>query len=113
ESIPKDRKALANRPLPEISGVRKSSESSDGIYETIKTKNKNSDHTYSTVGSEGIYSLAGRAKTSDENSPYAIVNKERKRNNEDIYSKLSGEGVYSLAGKSGSQEGTYENVGAG
>ncbi|MCI7680945.1 MAG: hypothetical protein MSP55_01825 [Fusobacterium necrophorum] len=38
ESIPKDRKALANRPLPEIPGVRKSSESSDGIYETIKTK---------------------------------------------------------------------------
>ncbi|KYM42670.1 hypothetical protein [Fusobacterium necrophorum] len=38
ESIPKDRKALANRPLPEIPGVRKSSESSDGIYETIKAK---------------------------------------------------------------------------
>ncbi|MDY6172348.1 MAG: hemagglutinin repeat-containing protein [Fusobacterium necrophorum] len=113
ESTQKDRKALAKRPLPEIPEVKRSNGDSDGIYETIPAKNKNSDPTYSTVGAEGIYSLAGRAKTSDENSPYATVNKERKRNNEDIYSKASGEGIYSLAGKPGSQEGTYENVGAG
>ncbi|MCI7681844.1 MAG: hemagglutinin repeat-containing protein, partial [Fusobacterium necrophorum] len=62
-----------------------------------------------TSSSENL-SSSGRASRTEEIS---TLTGRQEDSREDIYSKLSGEGTYSLVGKPGSQEGTYENVGAG
>ncbi|EYD69863.1 filamentous hemagglutinin protein [Fusobacterium necrophorum subsp. funduliforme B35] len=74
--------------LPEAPNTARKTKSSseDGVYETIPARNQNSDPTYSKVGPENTYSLAGKPKTTDENATYATVNKERKGTNDDTYS---------------------------
>ncbi|RXZ71090.1 hypothetical protein EPT53_02185 [Fusobacterium necrophorum] len=78
----------ATDPLPEAPNTARKTKSSseDGVYETIPARNQNSDPTYSKVGPENTYSLAGKPKTTDENATYATVNKERKGTNDDTYS---------------------------
>ncbi|MDK4501886.1 hemagglutinin repeat-containing protein [Fusobacterium necrophorum] len=78
----------ATDPLPEAPNAARKTKSSseDGVYETIPARNQNSDPTYSKVGPENTYSLAGKPKTTDENATYATVNKERKGTNDDTYS---------------------------